>query len=66
LLWQCSECGADLECARAPITCRECGTAGVIFVPTDVPDPIVGDPEAENLSAVWLRAGMERLHAMQA
>jgi len=58
--WECSECGGHIERARAPALCRECGTAGVIFVPLDVVDPDAGDPEADSLRAVWLRAGLEQ------
>jgi hypothetical protein len=57
--WECSECGGHVERSRAPVVCRECGTAGVIFVPVDLADPIVGDPEADSLRAVWLRVGLE-------
>ena len=58
--WECSECGGHVERARAPVLCRECGTAGVIFSRVDVDDPIVGDPDANSLRAVWLRAGLEQ------
>jgi hypothetical protein len=58
--WECSECGGHVERARAPVVCRECGTAGVIFVPVDIGDLIAGDPEADSLRAVWLRAGFEQ------
>jgi hypothetical protein len=58
--WECSECGEHVERARAPVACDECGTAGVIFVPVDLDDPITADPGAENLRAVWLRAGLEQ------
>ena len=58
--WECSECGGIVERACAPAVCRECGTAGVIFVPVEVDDPIAGDPEADSLRAVWLRAGFEQ------
>ena len=58
--WECSECGSHVERARAPVACGKCGTAGVIFVPVDIDDPIAGDPEADSLRAVWLRAGLEQ------
>jgi hypothetical protein len=58
--WECSECGGCIARDRAPVQCRECGTAGVIFVPVDIDDPIAGDPEADSLRAVWLRAGLEQ------
>jgi len=32
----------------------------VIFVPFDIDDPIAGDPEADGLRMVWLRAGLEQ------
>lgn len=58
--WECSECGGHLERARPPWVCPDCGTAGVIFVAADVPDPVTGDPEADSRRALWLRAGMSR------
>jgi hypothetical protein len=58
--WECSECGGHVERARAPALCRECGTAGVIFVPVDIDDPIAGRPEADSLRTAWLRAGFEQ------
>ena len=63
--WECSECGGHVERTRAPALCRECGTAGVIFVPVDIDDPIAGDPDVESLRAVWLRAGLDH-HAWTA
>lgn len=57
--WECSECGGHVERSSAPLVCCECGTAGV-FVSVDVGDSIVGDPDADSLRAVWLRAGLER------
>lgn len=53
--WECSECGSTLERPRPPVVCRECGTAGVIFVRAD-------DDEIEPDSArdAWLRLGLER------
>lgn len=58
-MWfECSECGDQVEHARAPVVCGECGTAGVIFTPVDVEDPIIGKPESDGLRAVWLRAGL--------
>ena len=61
--WECSECGGHIERARAPSLCRECGTAGVIFVPADVDDPLIGDLDASCLRAVWLNAGLEQARA---
>ena len=58
--WECSECGGHVERSRAPVVCCECGTAGVIFVPVDIDDPIAGDPDADSLRAAWLRAGLEQ------
>ena len=58
--WECSECGTYVDDLDAPSICHECGTAGVIFVPVEVDDPMVGDPEADSLRAVWFRAGLER------
>ncbi len=64
--WECSECGGHVERVRAPAVCRECGTAGVIFVPVDVDDPVTGDSEADSLRAVWLRAGLEQARGARA
>jgi hypothetical protein len=49
--WECSECGDHIERPRMPSVCRECGTAGPIFVLADLPDPMIGDPDADNLRA---------------
>jgi hypothetical protein len=64
--WECSECGGHAEATRAPLVCRECGTAGVIFVPIGVDEPMVGVPEADSLHAVWFRAGLQRAGAAPA
>lgn len=56
--WECSECGGHVERTRAPALCRECGTAGVIFVPAEIEHPGAAEPDA-GLRAVWLRAGFE-------
>jgi hypothetical protein len=59
MCWECSECGGYVERVRPPVQCRECGTAGAIFVPVEV-DPVLGDPEADSLRAVWLHAGLKQ------
>ena len=61
--WECSECGHLVERPRAPAVCRECGTAGVIFVPAEVDDPLVGEPEVDSLRTAWLHAGIEKARA---
>jgi len=58
--WECSECGGHVEHARAPVTCRECGMAGILFLPVDIEDPMAGEPDADSIRAVWLRAGLEQ------
>jgi hypothetical protein len=58
--WECSECGGHVERARAPVACGECRTAVVNFVPVDIDSSIGGDPEADSLRAVWLRAGLDQ------
>lgn len=60
MCWECSECGGYVKRARAPIVCSECGTAGVIFVPVDIDDPIGGGSSADSMRAAWLRAGLEQ------
>ena len=64
--WECSDCGGHVERSRAPALCRECGTAGVIFVPVDVGEPLAGDPDADSLRAVWVRAGLDQDRAIAA
>ena len=61
--WECSECGENVERVRAPLVCHKCGTAGAIFVPVEIDDAMVGDPEADSLRAVWLEAGVQHAHA---
>lgn len=61
--WECSECGGHVERDRAPVHCRQCGTAGVIFTPADTHAAVAGDPESDGLRAVWLRAGLEQARA---
>jgi len=34
--------------------------AGVIFVPVDVDDPVVADPDFDSLRSAWLRAGFQQ------
>ena len=58
--WECSECGHVIERARAPVQCRHCGTAGVIFVQAEVGDPATGEPGPDGLRAAWLEAGLEQ------
>lgn len=52
LWWECSECGERVQRPRAPAQCRECGTAGAIFVPAE------GAPEEDDPRVAWLEAGM--------
>jgi hypothetical protein len=56
--WECSECGASTEQARAPVRCSDCGTAGVIFVAAQ--PELEGEPHAMSLRDAWLRLGLER------
>ena len=58
--WECSECGGYVERERAPAQCPLCGTAGVIFVPAEIGDPTTGEPEGENLRALWIETGLEQ------
>jgi hypothetical protein len=64
MYWECTECGGYIRQERAPKRCRECGTAGVFFVPVEVKEPMTADPEADSLRAVWLRAGLGQSHAV--
>ena len=63
--WECSECGGHIERGRAPVRCRECGMAGIFFVPVDI-DPMAGEPDADGIRDVWLRAGLERARTREA
>lgn len=63
--WECSECGGQVERARAPALCRECGTAGVIFVRAD-DDDAVDRPPPDGLLAEWLRFGLEQRRLLEA
>jgi hypothetical protein len=58
--WECSECGGFVERNRRPVQCRECGTAGVIFVPAEVGDVTTGQPEGEEMRAAWLQFGLDQ------
>jgi hypothetical protein len=58
--WECSKCGGHVERTRTPVLGRECGTAGAIFVPVEIDDPIAGDPDADSLRAVGLRASRDQ------
>ncbi len=57
--WECSECGATVQASGAPEVCRECGMAGAVFEPAEI-EPVAGDPEADSLGAVRLRARRRR------
>jgi hypothetical protein len=61
--WECSECGGHVQRAPPPAVCPECGTAGIIFMPVDIDDPLAGEPDADSLRAIWLRAGLEEARA---
>jgi len=54
MVWECSECGANLKRRRPPAVCPECGLAGVVFLPAD--------PDEHEFSAFrqgWWQAGFE-------
>jgi hypothetical protein len=57
MTWECSECGECVTRSRPPMVCRDCGTAGAVFVRADESEL---SREPENLRAAWLRAGMEQ------
>jgi hypothetical protein len=59
VIWECCECGERIARDRPPIVCRECGTAGSIFVRADETELAC---ERDSFRASWLRAGMERNH----
>jgi hypothetical protein len=40
--------------------------AGVIFVPVDVDDDLAGEPGADSMRAVWIRAGLVQEHVIGA
>jgi hypothetical protein len=53
--WECSECGFRLERPRPPAVCRDCGTAGAIFVEAE--STLEGDLEAETIYESWFERG---------
>ena len=55
--WECSECGCRVERPRPPAKCRECGTAGAVFVEAE--SSIEADLEAETVFESWLHRGFE-------
>ena len=63
MYWECTECGGYMRQERAPNRCRECGMAGVFFVPVDIKERMTGDPETDSLRAVWVSAGLAQSHA---
>jgi len=54
--WECSECGARVERLVRPLSCRECGTAGVIFTLVD-PDEISLEAH-DNWQQAWIASGV--------
>lgn len=56
--WECSECGGQVERARPPAVCGECGMAGAVFAPLEAGDD--GAPAAGSTRDSWLLIGMER------
>jgi predicted nucleic acid-binding Zn-ribbon protein len=60
MTWECSECGALHTRARSPIRCEACGTAGIIFVPSELESEL--DLETGSLLGSWYLAGHERAH----
>jgi hypothetical protein len=64
MYWECTECGGYTRKDHAPTRCRECGTAGVFFVPVEAKEPFTADPEAESLRSVWVRSGLGQAHAV--
>lgn len=61
MIWECSECGALDRRAQCPIRCQTCGTAGVIFVRSELDGEL--DFESGSLLGSWYRAGYEQAGA---
>ena len=57
--WECGECGARLERARPTVVCRNCGTAGAVFVPAETGLEL--DAAATTLRESWFNAGFEQV-----
>jgi hypothetical protein len=64
MTWECSECGALETTVRCPIRCGTCGTAGVIFVRSELQHEL--ELETGNLRASWYQAGHDRAGATSA
>jgi hypothetical protein len=62
MTWECSECGALKTTVPCPIRCETCGTAGVIFVPSEIEHEL--EIETGNLLASWYQAGYEQAGAI--
>jgi|tagenome__1003787_1003787.scaffolds.fasta_scaffold12077624_2 hypothetical protein len=61
MTWECSECGGLETKDRCPVRCGTCGTAGVIFVLSEVASEL--ELETGNMQASWYQAGYERAAA---
>jgi hypothetical protein len=61
MYWECSECGDRVMRRSAPIVCRECGTAGPIFVAAERGLDEISD--SDDLREAWVRIGMMRASA---
>lgn len=55
MVWECSECGANLKRRRPPAVCPECGLAGAVFLPADPDEQLDGGA----LRAGWWQAGFD-------
>jgi hypothetical protein len=58
MTWECTECGALKAMERCPVRCETCGTAGGIFVRSEIENEL--EVEDGSLLASWVRAGYER------
>jgi hypothetical protein len=57
MFWECSECGGRLERRRPPAVCKDCGIAGVLFVPAEL--GLEAEPSYPSMREAWLRAGFD-------
>jgi hypothetical protein len=57
---ECTGCGRDVRPSSCSVPCRECVTVDVIFVPTEIDNPIVGHHDRDGSRSIWLPASGER------
>jgi len=56
MIWECAECGGQIERHRRPTVCPICGLGGPVFVPMGTLTD--GDELTGGLRDAWLEVGM--------